>query len=235
MRKIIDMVGQRFGKLVVVEYIGQNVKGHSSEWKCVCDCGKQVVVLRANLVRGSTNSCGCYKKEKLKNIKRKNNIYELDGICGIGYTSKNQKFYFDLEDYEKIKAYCWYYNNYIYANNRENGSPITMHRLILNFPKMQIDHINRNTLDNRKNNLRICNNQQNSFNRNVNKTSSSKISGVTWDKDRYKWVARITFNSKGIFLGRFENLEDAIKARLIAEKSILVNFLHKTIYLKNKE
>ena len=63
-------------------------------------------------------------------------------------------------------------------------------------PKIQIDHKNGDTFDNRKSNLRVCNNQKNSFNKNKNSNNTSGYKGVYFDKDRNKWRASIQFNGK---------------------------------------
>ena len=60
-RKLIDLTGRRFGKLVVIER-AENV-GKRIKWKCQCDCGKQTVVYGENLVKGHTTSCGCYRDD----------------------------------------------------------------------------------------------------------------------------------------------------------------------------
>ena len=70
MRKIEDLEGKRFGKLVVVKFIGYKQtksSGNRSIWECKCDCGNIKNVLRDNLVSGRTKSCGCLKKENLNN------------------------------------------------------------------------------------------------------------------------------------------------------------------------
>lgn len=58
----VDLTNKRFGRLLVVGEAGQD-KYRSYKWRCVCDCGNEVVVTRANLVSGHTKSCGCYSKE----------------------------------------------------------------------------------------------------------------------------------------------------------------------------
>ena len=58
-----DLTGQRFGKLTVVEYVG-NAKDHHSLWRCKCDCGGECVVQGNNLKSGSTKTCGCYNWTK---------------------------------------------------------------------------------------------------------------------------------------------------------------------------
>ena len=63
---LVDRVGERFGRLVVVErapdYIAPNGSKHVC-WKCMCDCGNETVVDVCQLVKGSTKSCGCIKSE----------------------------------------------------------------------------------------------------------------------------------------------------------------------------
>jgi hypothetical protein len=62
MRKL-DLVGQKFGRLTVLEVCGRN---HNVRvWKCQCDCGKQHEVEQNHLSSGRTTSCGCYHKEKV--------------------------------------------------------------------------------------------------------------------------------------------------------------------------
>jgi hypothetical protein len=83
-----------------------------------------------------------------------------------------------------------------------------MHRVILNAPKgLMVDHINHDTLDNRKENLRIVTNQQNTFNQKL-KNHSSKYKGVTWNSNSEKWCARIRHN-KPIYLGLFKDEKEA--------------------------
>lgn len=87
----------------------------------------------------------------------------------------------------------------------------TLHRLIMNCPSdMVVDHINGNTLDNRKENLRICTQQQNGWNRSKTKTRkcASQYIGVTWVKSVQKWQAYLG----DTYLGRFEDEVQAAKA-----------------------
>ena len=59
-KRKIDLVGVRFGKLVVLGYAGKN-KRRESLWRCACDCGNESIVRGDVLRRGTTNSCGCGK------------------------------------------------------------------------------------------------------------------------------------------------------------------------------
>ena len=57
-----DLVGQRFGRLVVKEFAGRD-RGNNALWSCLCDCGNNRIVRDANLKTGHTQSCGCYCME----------------------------------------------------------------------------------------------------------------------------------------------------------------------------
>jgi hypothetical protein len=68
----LDLLGKRFGRLVVVEYGGTktNVTNRKyTTWKCLCDCGNTSIVKTSLLTSGKTKSCGCYRKEKIKVIR----------------------------------------------------------------------------------------------------------------------------------------------------------------------
>lgn len=227
-RKIIDLTNKRFGILTVIEraddYIYPDGKKHQAQWLCKCDCGKKVVVMSASLIRGHTKSCGCTRKEAVSEACKKYNTYDLSGEYGIGYTSKGEEFYFDLEDYEKIKDYCWYINQqgYVMAydcNAKDSGSHILMHRLIMCFPdEIEVDHINHNKRNNKKENLRIVNDSQNQMNKKKQKNNTSGVTGVRWHKKHRKWYAHIGVNRNQIHIGSFDTFEEAVVARKEAEE-----------------
>ena len=209
--KLIDLTGMVFGRLTVIErdedYISPKGE-HNTKWKCQCICGNIVSVLGRSLKDKITKSCVCLTK--------KYNTYDLTGEYGIGYSSNtNEKFYFDLEDYDKIKDYSWYVNSNGYL---KNSNDVYMHRLLMNFPKNKlIDHINHKRYDNRKKNLRIVNSSQNNKNRIINKKNCSGVLGVYYGKNINKWIANIRIDGKTKYLGCYEDKEDAIKARKEAE------------------
>lgn len=63
MSELIDLTGKRFGKLIVVCRV-QNNKHNQPQWKCVCDCGNETVVVGQKLRKGITKSCGCLVREQ---------------------------------------------------------------------------------------------------------------------------------------------------------------------------
>ena len=57
----IDMIGKRFGRLIVLERV-ENI-GDQAAWKCLCDCGNELISRGSSLRRGDTVSCGCHRRE----------------------------------------------------------------------------------------------------------------------------------------------------------------------------
>lgn len=71
MRKRIDRIGERYGRLTVIGDVPEVGKHRHTHKKCICDCGTECIVLTHNLVQGSTQSCGCIRKEKFRTITSK--------------------------------------------------------------------------------------------------------------------------------------------------------------------
>lgn len=135
----------------------------------------------------------------------------------------------DDEDYEKVIKYKWYLTKCGYARTKINNKQILLHRFILdlNDKKQHVDHINKNKLDNQKANLRICTNQQNSYNSGKQINNKSGCKGVHWCKEKQKYRSLIYHDGKNKHLGYFDKLESASKAYEEAAKN-----LHKEFYYK---
>lgn len=218
-----EYLGKTINKLTINSY---DKVGNFTYFNCSCKCGGTKRTIASNVILGKTTSCGCVQREKSTLAHKKYNQYDLTGEYGVGWTTNtNEKFYFDLEDYDKIKDYCWSTttSGYLRANDllpfsRKN---IIMHRLVMGKFEddgLVIDHINHNTLDNRKCNLRICQEINNAQNKIKLKNNSSGITGISKNKQNGKYEAYITYDYKRRFLGYFENIEDAIEARKNAEQ-----------------
>ena len=226
--KLNDLTGKKINNWHVVERSFTN--NRHIYWKCWCDCQKDIPdnekdyydIIGCNLNSGKSKSCGCLKQEAISKAKKKYNTYDLSGKYGIGYTLKGEPFYFDLEDYDKIKNYCWEYDKdqYCVSNDYNNRTTIKMHRIILGLTKRenQVDHIKHINFDNRKSELRVVDNSKNGMNKDKPKNNSSGHLGVSWNKRYEKWEAHIGINNKKIYLGRYSIIEDAIKARKEAEE-----------------
>lgn len=228
MSKYDKLIGKQFGDLKVLSFYGHN-KRNLILWECQCSCGNIIYATSTDLTKRGKDSCGCKTKEKQRNAKKKYNKYNLTEEFGIGYTNKGEEFYFDLEDYELIKDICWnLHDNYIEGKDIE-GKVVKQHRVIMNAKEGEyVDHINHDTRDNRKCNLRICTNQENCMNRSTPKNNTSGKSGVSWREDMGKWRVRIWKDYKTYTIGHYDTKEEAIKARIDAEKEYFGEFANKS-------
>lgn len=241
MGKFEDLTGQKFNMLTVISR-GENTKDNKARWWCKCDCGNPELklVYARYLKNGKTKSCGCLFTKMLHN-RKKYNEYDLSNKYGVGYTSNlsldgKNEFYFDLEDYDKIKNYCWCFDDDGYLRTTiidEDGvsRQLLIHRVILPTEDGYMpDHIHgkysRN--DNRKSNLRIVTKSQNAMNQDIRSDNTSGVKGVYWSRKANKWVADIQKNGKRYYLGIFENFDDAVKIRKEAEKKYFGEFSYDT-------
>jgi hypothetical protein len=123
----------------------------------------------------------------------------------------------DDEDWDLVKDYPWSMSKggYVYSPKCKKATgQWYMHRLITNAKhEFVVNHINHNTLDNRKANLEQVTHQEN-----IRKMK--KQGGVFWDKSRNKWVAQIMHNYKSYHLGRFKTYDEALQARKQAEERL---------------
>lgn len=224
------MTGRKFGRLTVLEQTEDHISisgRHHPNWKCQCDCENIINVIGSHLKNGHTSSCGCKRSEIVSEYMsqkmKKYNTYDLSGKYGIGYTEEGNPFYFDLEDYDKIKNYYWgHKSNDMHFYSHINNEYILLHRFIMdldNSSDLVVDHINtHHPEDNRKANLRIVTHSENSMNHKLSKRNTSGVTGVGWIRKIDLWRARITINGQEINLGLYKNKDDAIKARKEAEE-----------------
>lgn len=128
--------------------------------------------------------------------------------------SQNRYALVDDEDYGRLSILKWQYHSAGYAVRGTNGQKMYLHRFLLQAPQgKDVDHINGNRLDNRKENLRICTRSQNQHNRNktTNKTSS-RFKGVNWVSKFKKWTAGVGLDNVHYRLGYFDSEIEAAKA-----------------------
>lgn len=131
------------------------------------------------------------------------------------------------DDYLLVRGYRWYAlkdksgDYYAEANVpivRKGDKPkvIRINRFLIPGAEM-VDHINGDTLDNRRSNIRGCTRSQNCINCKTNSKNISGVKGVHWHKQDRKWIARIKVNKKEVRLGAFDELSIAAMVRRQAE------------------
>lgn len=122
----------------------------------------------------------------------------------------------DAESLGAVSRYAWQCSDENYARARVGRKMISMHRLILlgenSEENVLVDHINQNTLDNRKANLRRATRSNNQANRSKRKTKSSQYKGVSWHAQCKRWRAYISVDNKRKSLGLFVDEVEAAKA-----------------------
>ena len=231
----MDITAYKFGRLTV--NCITNIKSTKPSdngaylWECKCECGNICYYSRYALITpNGVKSCGCLYNDTRTTISKKYNQYDLDNFdFGIGYCSNGTYFFFDKEDYDKIKNYSWSYDGrYVIAHSLKddmyNTNIIRLHRVVMdvNEENIEIDHKNLIRYDCRKCNLRKANRMENAANKNCANLSPTGITGVR--REHNKWLATIKYNKKNYRLGLFDNIEDAITARIEAEKKFFGEF-----------
>lgn len=232
------------------DYIRTDGK-REARWLCQCNCDEHnlITVIGHNLTKkkNPTNSCGCIMKEKASaNMKkigsiygrlgRKTNAFEIkDDIVYIKMNNCNKYAKVDFDKWNSIPAIkdlCWSCNNngyataYIikeYENILGKTGTIALHQLICGCSDgYEVDHLDRDKLNNLTLNLQPKTHSQNMFNIGLY-NSNNEVVGVSWAEREQKWRARITIEDDERSLGYFDSKDDAIKTRLEAEIKYLGN------------
>lgn len=181
---------------------------------CKCDCGNIITTTKDRLLKGNTKSCGCINK----------NIYvEKEDCYEIYDCNKESSFIISKIDFANVKKYTW--------SNRSgrwftkiNGKEIKIHQFIASLMEENYkkgidipDHIDRNPNNNKRDNIRLVNTKLNNRNTKTNKNNKSGKQGVSFNKNRQKWVVYINTGTKRISKS-FNLLNDAIIQRKTWEK-----------------
>lgn len=190
-----------------------------NEMKC-CVCGNQAVCTveekpYCNKHYQSMRSYGTPFGKRRERTCR----YSVDGDDLKVITPKGQVIFADIQDWDIITKYSWCISKTGYAVANIHGKVTKMHRYIIgedNCTGMVVDHINRDKLDNRRANLRVCSRAENQRNVTVSKTNKLGHLGIRMTKAG-KFNVRIVADGVEHHIGNFETLELAITARNEAE------------------
>jgi hypothetical protein len=220
-----NIIGERFGKLIVLEKDNILSKHGQPKFHCQCDCGSITSILRNSLITGNSSKC---KGHRLNEY-----IVCDDYILLDVSTPKNKDTYskIDSDDIDKILTHKvngrgakWIAHDSsegrwgIYVS--DTARKTRLHRFVVGLidPIFIVDHINGDTLDNRKQNLRIITRSENNKNMRKHVNNTSGYTGVIL-KDGL-WVANIEVANKKLYLGGFDTKAEANIAYRSAAKAL---------------
>lgn len=205
-QSIIDVSGQRFGRLIAVELV--RLSGSARRvWRCMCDCGNECFVQGRALRAGIKKSCGC--------LRGRNKFYEIDGT-GLCLMANGGYFWFSLDDSDFITSRQWYADVEGYAFTTENKTTKRLTRLLCGLAPGDshcVDHINGDVCDNRRCNLRVCTVAQNA------RHTNRKVKGYSKDA-KGGYLARLKSDGTTYYLGRHRTPEAARAAYLNARDKL---------------
>lgn len=185
----------------------------------ICDVHGEIEIL----VKGHMKGTGCVNcsirkaannrslemaKEKTKHIKQPTD-YKIIGLTQNMFTKVSN------EDFDVLKDINWHFDGrYARTNNFGRDKKIRMHTFLLNPEEgFVVDHINGDTLDNRRDNLRVCTQRENLLNSKAQTNSKySKFKGLCFYKHLNKYVVNIGHNGVNHIVGYFTDEIEAAKA-----------------------
>ena len=198
-------IKEKYGSLTVLGF-DHKTKNNQYYMRVKCDCGNEFVIRKTLLTTGKQSCCReCSKRTGIPT--KSNKIMVNDDVAQL-ILSDDTIVLIDVEDVDKVKQHYWrkesdgrYVSSYT-ANT-------SLHKYVYG-EDIMLDHINGNTMDNRKSNLRPCSHQQNCINR---KQRVDNTSGVTGVRERNgKYIASLTY--KGIRRTKTcETFEEAVCIR----------------------
>ena len=221
--KKIDLTGQRFGKLVVIKEGKHHVQKSGKKittWDCICDCGGHINVLTNSLRNGNTQSCGCLKKEAGKKIGDKykyileKRALNLEGerfgrlIVIVKTADRKQGSIVYL-----CKCDCGK-KQMVTEKHLKDGSIKSCGCLLKETASERAKELELNMATYYKN-TRIC-----CLSDTIFKNNQTGVKGCYFDKSKNKYVVRIGIQGKTHYIGSFDKIEDARKARQTAEDEL---------------
>lgn len=192
-----DLTGARFGRLVCIESTMERSKNGGVIWRCRCDCGNECLAVSRQLLSGYKKSCGCWGHPPLKEYIG----VRFGQLTVIEYAGKKAGMH-------RWKCRC------------DCGKETIVGQTLLQSGKTKSCGCLQSTII--MENLKLCEGTSVTMleaikNRRIS-SNQSGYTGVYQNKKNGKWVAQITFKGKTYYLGSYERLEDAVKARQRGEE-----------------
>ena len=209
-----ELAGKIFGRLKVLREFEEKLKTNRKRyWSCQCECGNHTVVEEGHLKSGHTKSCGCYRKDVLRKRKKVTDIGQRFGRLTVLEEVENNG---EKGTYLKCLCDCGAVvirkrENLMLGNTRSCGC--LRHETRKINMKNAIHFVEGTCIE------RISN-------RTESKSNTSGHRGVYY-RGNGRWRASIGFQGKNYNLGTYGNYEEAVQARVEAEKKLYDSFLER--------
>lgn len=208
MRKLPSLVGNKYGKLTVIEQAETTAAGHR-RWLCSCDCGGTAIVESCNLTKGHTTSCGCVKSPDLTGK-------VFGRLTVLGRSDKRYRRGARTTPMWECRCEC---GNVVYRlTDMLKNSDISMCQTCAKNYALESCWANAGFVDGTQlSKIQVTTEKSNNL---------SGVRGVYFNSKKGLYTAAITFQGKRHYLGSYKNLEDAIKARRLGEEKYFEAFLY---------
>ena len=196
-----DLTGLRFGKLTVLRKSENRARDGNPLWVCRCDCGNTTEVTKRRLVTGSTRSCGCGRKPPLKDWVGK----RFGSLTVLSYARKEKGFHI-----WRCRCDCGSTVD-VRQSNLQNGTTTSCG--CRRSPQKNLHYAEGTCLEMLRTDT-------------MYKSNTSGVRGVYYSSKRHKWIAQIMFKKKCYYLGGYDSLDDAAKARAEAQEKVFGDFVN---------
>jgi hypothetical protein len=145
--------------------------------------------------------------------------------CGYAFTGDGTKFLFDMADAGIVASRGWHLSKRGYIAGKEKRRERPLHKLLITVDSgLDIDHISRNKLDNRRSNLRVCDHHENCFNQSLRRNNTTGYIGVSFARNVGKYESYIHCDGVKYGLGYYASPEEAAFVRDSAALSMFGEF-----------
>ena len=201
-KELTLLAGQKFGRLTVLEDI--RVTGQNPKARCLCDCGKETIVIHASLLSGNTRSCGCLHSDVFVVRREGQRVGRLTVLEEAGRNDRQDVYWRCRCDCGKETVVR---SSHLADCSIKSCGCLIIEHNVKQMAKHKELYLHEQT------NLLFLNN-------NLSKNNTTGVRGVTYDKRRDKYRAMIIFQNKKYHLGSFKTLAEAAEARRQAEQEL---------------